>query len=406
MSRRGMLDAVVAGGGVVGAATALMLAREGVQVALVEPHRPPAWSADARDLRVYAFAPDNARLLEELGVWRQVAGARAHPYRAMRVWDAAGGAPLVFDADALGQPQLGWIVEHGLLVDALWRALPGAGVRVECPARIETLEQDGSSARIGLDDGRTLDARWAIAADGAHSPLRGLAGIQVQRRDYTQQGLVAYVRSEPPHRDACLQRFLAAGPVALLPCGGTMAGQDGAAAPPGHLGSIVWSLPTAEAERLRSVDAPAFESELAQAFGGELGVVSLASVRAAFPLQRQLAEEYLAGRVLLLGDAAHVVHPLAGQGVNLGLRDVSALRSVVRRNAGSQRGIGAPSQLARWARTRKSENALSAHAFESIHRLYSNDGLWPTLLRGHVLGLAGRLPPVPRALWRHAAGEV
>ncbi len=405
MSRRGVLDAVVAGGGVVGAATALMLAREGLQVALVEPRRPPAWSPDARDLRVYAFAPDNARLLGDLGVWQPVLGARAHPYRAMRVWDAAGGAPLVFDADALGQPQLGWIVEHGLLVDALWRALPTAGVRVECPARIETLEQDGSSARIGLDDGRTLEARWAIAADGAHSPLRGLAGIPVQRRDYAQHGLVAYVRSEQPHRDACLQRFLPSGPVALLPCGGAMAGGAGASTTPGHLGSIVWSLPTAEAERLRAVEAPVFERELALAFGGGIGAVSLESARAAFPLQRQLADRYLAGRVLLLGDAAHVVHPLAGQGVNLGLRDVSGLRDVVRSDPGGQRGMGAPSRLARWARTRKSENALSAHAFETIHRLYGNDGLWPTLLRGHVLGLAGRVPPVARALWRHAAGE-
>src|SRR6478672_7370118 len=121
--RRGRLDAVVAGGGVVGAATALMLAREGLAVALVEPRRPPAWNAGSRDLRVYAFAPDNARLFDELGIWRHVAASRVQPYRGMRVWDAAGGDPLVFDADALGQPQLGWIVENGLLADALWRAL-------------------------------------------------------------------------------------------------------------------------------------------------------------------------------------------------------------------------------------------------------------------------------------------
>ena len=139
-SRRGLLDAVVAGGGVVGACTALMLAREGLQVALVEPKRPPAWQRGSRDLRVYAFAPDNARLLDDLGVWQPVLAARAQPYRGMRVWDAAGGDALAFDADALGQRQLGWIVENRLLVDALWNALPAAGVRLHCPARIEAVE--------------------------------------------------------------------------------------------------------------------------------------------------------------------------------------------------------------------------------------------------------------------------
>ncbi|MEO6155911.1 MAG: FAD-dependent oxidoreductase, partial [Thermomonas sp.] len=152
-SRRGMLDAVVAGGGVVGAATALMLAREGISVALVEPQHPHAWTLQKRDLRVYAFAPDNARLLDDLGVWELVREARVQPYRRMRVWDAAGGDALVFDADRLGQPQLGWIVENALLVDRLWAALPGAGVRVHCPARIEALEQDDAGAHLQLDDG-------------------------------------------------------------------------------------------------------------------------------------------------------------------------------------------------------------------------------------------------------------
>lgn len=399
MSRRGRLDVVVAGGGVVGAAAALMLAREGLQVALVEPRPPARWQRAVRDLRVFAFAPDNAALLGELGAWPSVLAARCQPYRGMRVWDAAGGKPLVFDADALGQPQLGWIVENDVLVHALWQGLADAGVRLHCPAQVASLEQAADGVRVGLDDGLMLDADMAIAADGGKSTLRDLAAIEVKRHDYGQQGLVAFVASERPHRDACWQRFLPGGPVALLPFA-----DDGDVQVRGRLGSIVWTLPTDGAQRLLTAEPAVFERELAQAFGGGLGGFTLQSARAVFPLQRQLADGMLADRVLLMGDAAHVMHPLAGQGVNLGVRDVTALRDAMR--AARARGgdpLG-PRVLARWARTRRSEAALNAHAMSAINLVYSNDALLPTLLRGHALGIAGALPPLSRALWRHAAG--
>lgn len=399
MSRRGRLDAVVAGGGVVGAASALMLAREGLRVALVEPRAPARWQRGMRDLRVFAFAPDNAALLQELGAWPRVLAARSQPYRGMRVWDAAGGAPLVFDADALGQPQLGWIVENGVLVDALWQGLAEAGVRLLCPAQVAGLEQGADGVRVTLDDGVVLEAGIAIAADGARSTLRELAGIGVQRHDYGQQGVVGFVASQVPHGDACWQRFLPTGPVALLPFA-----DEGDAALAGRLGSIVWTLPTAEAQRLLAADAEVFGRELAQAFGGELGGFALQSARAAFPLARQLADAMHSGRVLLLGDAAHVMHPLAGQGVNLGVRDVAGLRTAMRKARARGGDPLAPRVLARWARTRRSEAALNAHAMGAINRVYSNAALLPTLLRGHALGIAGALPPVSRALWRHAAG--
>ncbi|WP_240126524.1 FAD-dependent oxidoreductase [Thermomonas alba] len=399
MSRRGTLDAVVAGGGVVGATAALALARAGLQVALVEARPTAPWQRQARDLRVYAFAPDNAELLRGLGVWEKVCAARAQPYRGMRVWDAAGGDPLVFDADALGQPQLGWIVENAVLVEALWQALLAAGVRLHCPARVEGLEPLDDGVRLRLDDGLQLEAHLAIAADGGQSALRQLAGIAAPQHDYHQRGLVAFVASGAPHRDTCWQRFLPTGPVALLPFAA-----DGDPALTGHLGSIVWTLPEAEAQRLLQAPPAEFERALSVAFGGELGDFALQSQRAAFPLRRQLAETQVAGRVLLVGDAAHVMHPLAGQGVNHGLRDVAALLALVRAAQAQGMDIAAPARLARWARNRRSENALGAYAFEAINRVFSNDALLPTLLRGHALGLAGRMPPLMRALWRHAAG--
>lgn len=398
-SRRGALDAVIAGGGVVGAATALMLAREGLSVALVEPRHPTAWTRETRDLRVYAFAPDNARLLEDLGVWQAVRDARVQPYRRMRVWDAAGDDALVFDADTLGQPQLGWIVENALLVDCLWAALPAAGVRLHCPARIEGLQQDDAGVHLQLDDGVQLHARFAVAADGARSALRDLAGIGCTRHDYAQRGVVAFIGSEQPHRDTCWQRFLPTGPLAVLPFNG-----DHDPDVQGHISSIVWTLPEADAVRLLAVDAGTFEAELTAAFAGKLGAMRLLSPRAGFPLQRQLAETYVRDRVILIGDAAHAVHPLAGQGVNLGLRDVSALRDIVRDAVRRQADPAAPARLARWARTRRSESVVAAHAFDAINRAYSNDAMWPTLLRGHALGIAGKLPPLSRALWRSAAG--
>lgn len=390
MSRRGRLDAVIVGGGVVGAACALALARQDLRVALVEGREPARWSADAPDLRVYAFAPDNAALLDDLGVWPAVRDARAFAYRRMRVWDAAGGGELVFDADALGRAQLGWIVENNLLIDRLWAALAPAGVQVACPARVTGMEQDAQSVRLQLDDGTHLDAAIAIAADGAGSTLRERVGLAVSAHDYAQRGVVAFVETEATNEATAWQRFLPTGPLAFLPFGGRS--------------SIVWTLPDDEAARVLALDDATFGRELTAAFAARLGEVRVASQRAAFPLRRQLAKEQASGRVLLIGDAAHVVHPLAGQGVNLGLRDVAGLRDLVADAQSRRADWTSPHRLARWARTRRSENAAAAYAFDGINRLFSNDEMHATLLRGPLLGLAGRLPPLANLLWRKASG--
>ena len=399
-ARRGRRDVVVVGGGVVGTTAALVLAGLGLDVALVEAAEPAHWRADHPDLRVYAFAPDNAALLQALGIWDAIAATRAQRYRRMQVWDAAGGGELVFDADAFGRGELGWIVEHGLLVDRLFTALPAAGVRVHCPARVQALEQDESGVRLQLDDGTRLDARIALAADGPESTLRSLAGLQVARHDYAQRGLVAYVETELPHRDTAWQRFLPGGPLAFLPCAdGTIPSVARSC-----LSSIVWTLPTEEAQRMLTMETGDFDAALARAFDDRLGTTTLRSARAAFPLRRQLVKDYVPGRVLVVGDAAHVVHPLAGQGVNLGLRDVAALRDMIVSAQAAHADWTSPARLARWARARRSDNAVAAHSFDAINRMFSNDNPVATLLRGRLLGAAGRIGPLAQVFWRRASG--
>lgn len=389
MSRADAFDVVVVGSGVVGAAAALAFARDGWRVAMIEAREPAPWREDAPDLRVFAIAPDAMALFDSLDVGASIRALRAPAYRRMDVRDAAGDGALTFDADRFARRELGWIVENALLVDRLWVALPREGVAVHAPASVAAYEPDASRVTLRLDDGRRLQARLVVAADGAASGLRRLAGIEAPTHDYGQGGLVAYVETELPLDATCFQRFLPTGPLAFLPV-----------AP--HRASIVWTLPDDEARRLRDVDADAFATALTDASGARFGRAHAVSERAVFPLRRQLAERYRDGRLVLVGDAAHVVHPLAGQGVNLGLRDVAALRGAVPKPGRDADPVTA--RLDRWARGRRSDVARAAFAFEAINRGFSNDAVMPTLLRGPLLGLAGRLPALQHALWREAAG--
>lgn len=401
MSRAESFDVIVIGAGVVGASAALALARDGRRVALVEAHEPALWRSDSPDLRVYAFAPDNAALLQSLGVWPDVLAARAQAYRQMRVWDAAAGGELAFVADELGRDCLGWIVENALLVDRLWQALGREpAVRRYCPDRLAELRNDEARVALTLSSGTQLSAALVVAADGAASRVREQLAIACDAHDYQQRALVAYVRTESGHQDTAWQRFLPSGPLAFLPC--RHDALPGSA--PGHVSSIVWTLPDAEALRLAAFEPVDFCRELSRGFDARLGEVQAVSQRVTFPLRRQLARDYVAGRVVLAGDAAHAVHPLAGQGVNLGLRDVAALRAVLAR-AGA-RDIGAAHRLAQYQRQRRSENTLAAHSFEAINRVFSNDALLPTLARGPLLGLVGRIAPLRQWLAGHAVGAV
>jgi 2-octaprenyl-3-methyl-6-methoxy-1,4-benzoquinol hydroxylase/2-octaprenylphenol hydroxylase len=310
----------------------------------------------------------------------------------MHVWDEATGSAIDFDAGDRGHKALGWIVENSLVQRELFQRLPGAGVTVRSPATVSAWHADAERSTLTLDDGSTLHARVVVAADGGASPLRGMAGIDVRERNYHQRAVVAHVSHERPHQATAWQRFLRGGPLALLPLA------DGRS-------SIVWSLPEAEAERVLSLDDAAFMHELGVASDFRLGPIMATSKRAAFPLRMQLATSYQAARFVLLGDAAHTVHPLAGQGVNIGFRDVTELRDTLRDARLRGADVGAAHVLRRYARRRRSADQIDALSFDALSRIYAAQS--PPVVAARALGVAAvnAIAPLKNLLIAHASGR-
>ena len=382
MKPRNLFDVAVVGAGMVGSACALALARKGLRVALVEERAPPVWSAaDEVDLRVVAIAPSSVALFERLDVWTAIRTARAGAYRHMHVWDGGNGAQIDFDAADSGGAELGFIVENRLIQHTLWQALQAeAGVSLRCPARVVATEDEGDQRVLRLDDDGRILARLIVAADGASSPLRHLLGIGAGGHVYDQHALVAHVRTERPHEQTAWQRFL-----------------------PGGNDQTMEQRPSAECRRLREIDETTFLQELGCAFDFRLGPILATSARAEFPLRLLLAERYVAPRFALIGDAAHQVHPLAGQGVNLGLRDVDALVEAIGEEA--ERDPGAVTTLRRYERRRRSDNTISAWGMDGINRLFRSEFEPLVFARGLGLRAVNALGPLKQLIARHAAGR-
>lgn len=386
-------DVAIVGGGMVGATLAALLGDRGLDVAVVE-HAPPAldWPADSIDLRVSALTAASQRVFDALGCWPAMAALGVSPFRDMRVWDAGGSGEVHFDCADIGEPRLGHIVENRVIQRVLFEHLRDRpNIRILCPAAIERLAADGTGIEAGLADGTTLRSRLVVAADGAGSKTRALAGIGVRGWSYDQKAVVTNVATELPHRETAWQRFLEDGPLAFLPL------RDGRC-------SIVWSTLPAHAERLLAAAPDAFRDELAAAFGHRLGRVTASGPRAAFPLRLQHANSYVGVRLALIGDAAHAIHPLAGQGVNLGLLDAAALAEVLCDAHTAGRDLGATAVLRRYERWRKGDNLSMMLVMDGFKRLFGATAPPLKAVRNLGLALTDRAVPVKNLIIRHAMG--
>ena len=389
---------LVAGAGVVGLATAALLATgrcaDRARVVVLDARPLPRWRPDETDSRVYALSRASQELLEQVGVWHRVAGARAAPYRRMRVWegaDAFGPQALDFDSAEIGEPDLGHIVEDSLLRTALGDALAAAPqAQLQIGAEIESVAVRERQVVVELKGGGRVHGTVLLAADGSDSAVRRLADLPVMGHRYAQTAIVAHVSSAGSHQDTAWQRFLPGGPLALLPLA------DGRS-------SIVWSLPTAEAERLLCAGDAEFIAELAAATCGAIGELTACSKRVAFPLQAMHALRYATQRVALLGDAAHTVHPLAGQGMNLGLLDAAAVATVIEDALLAGEDVGDLKVLRRYERQRKGDNLAMLAAFDALNRLFALPG-WALPLRALGLRAVEAADPVKRLLMEKALG--
>lgn len=391
-------DLIIVGAGMVGSALALALEHSGLEILVVDggPLSVRPFAAEgAFEPRVSALSAASQRILERLGVWDGIAARRVSPYRDMRVWDGSGTGSVHFSAASVHAEVLGHIVENRAVQDALLDRLHDSQIGLLGSARLEQLRRSGDGWLLTLADGRELRAPLLVAADGANSAVRRLAGCATREWDYLHHAIVTSVRCERAHQATAWQRFTDDGPLAFLPL--ARQGDD-------HWCSIVWSTVPAEAERLMALDDEAFRHELGKAFEWRLGQVTALDPRICIPLRQRHAKRYVESGLALIGDAAHSIHPLAGQGVNLGFLDAAVLAEVLLHALQRGEQPNDVRVLSRYERRRMPHNLAMMAAMEGFERLFQADPLPLRLLRNSGLNWVDELPDAKALFVRRALG--
>jgi 2-octaprenyl-6-methoxyphenol hydroxylase len=386
-------ELVVVGGGLVGLSLGIATAQAGLDTLVVDREDPAVTLAESFDGRASAIAYGSQQILAALGIWAKLA-SQAAPIREIRVADDSAPLFLHYDHREVGDHPLGWIVENIVLRRALLervRELPH--LTHAAPRSVAGVERTPAGALVQLADDHTIRARLVAAADGKASPLRKAAGIRTIEWSYPQTGIVATVQHERPHRGVAVEHFLPAGPFAILPL-------------TGNRSSIVWTERAELAPRILAMSAADFADELRWRFGDFLGTVEPMGPRWSYPLAFLHAENYAAERLALVGEAAHVIHPIAGQGLNLGLRDVAALAEVLVDARRLGLDIGEPNVLRRYERWRRLDNWMLAAVTDTLNRLFSNTIVPVKLARDLGLAAVNQMPPLKRLFMRHAMGVV
>lgn len=392
-------DVIIAGGGFAGGTLALALAKlapKSFRVALVDAAPRDSGLAARKDARGLALSAATQSLLEAVGLWEGLA-PNAQAISSIEITDSPLNASLRphflgFDEEMTARAPRAHLVEAGALLSAISQAVVSeTAIDVLAPDSVDDYETDAFGVRVRLASGKTLHAPLLVAADGKRSRLRARAGIKSIGWSYPQIGIVATVAHERPHHGKAVQHFLPAGPFAILPL-------------KGNRSSIVWTEDKARGETLMAGDEDAFVAELTRRFGHRLGAITLEGPRQSFPLELQIARSFVADRIALIGDAAHAVHPLAGQGLNIGMRDVAALTETIIEALRLGLDIGSGTMLERYQRWRRFDSAFSATVMDGLNRLFSNDNVPLRAIRDLGLGLVDRAPGLKRFLVREAAG--
>lgn len=397
-------DVVIVGGSLVGSAFAALLASRCTDLSIAVIETTPCehyFSGDEFDPRVVALTEVSRQLLADVDVWQQIVARRVSPYTHMSVWDADGTGFIEFDCADVHSPQLGHIVENSNIVGSLQERLGQfANVEFICPAKVEQVNRINERMQVMLDSGEKLNAALLVAADGALSRVRSLCDFQLDDTAYGHRAIVATIRCEQSNGATARQWFSVDGPLAFLPLNEPSL-QDGAG---DHYVSIVWSQCDKRAEQLMALDDEAFCLALTRASESGLGQVEGVSQRFSFPLRQRHATDYVQSGVALLGDAAHTIHPLAGQGVNLGFKDVIALVEELQRAVERGLPLGELSVLSRYQRRRKPDNLAIMLAMKGFKELFGSDRPVVRLLRNEGMTLVNKLKPLKKRLIRQAMG--